>query len=73
MILSYELDLVTVKMNHHVRYLGQRSKVKVIVRTHTHTSDGLHHLDLIVVSSNALWMTFGDQSLKFLLITAGIR
>jgi len=37
MTMTSELDLNRVKMNQHVKYLGQRSfRSKVIIRTHTH-------------------------------------
>jgi len=39
MNLTYELDLVRVKMNHHVKYLGQS------LHRHTYTPDRLHYLD----------------------------
>jgi len=38
MTLTFELDIVVVKMNKPDRYLGQRSShTKVIISTHTHT------------------------------------
>ena len=39
------LDPDGVRMPRHANYLGHRSLSKVIVRTHTHTSDGLLYLD----------------------------
>jgi len=44
MTLTSELDLDRVKVNHHAKYVGQRSfRSKVIVRTarQTHTTDRL--------------------------------
>jgi len=43
MIMTFEFGLDTVKMNHHGRYLGQRSlSSKVIVRTHRQTDRHTH-------------------------------
>jgi len=38
MILIFELHLARVKVNHHAKYLGERSfPLTVIVHTHRHT------------------------------------
>jgi len=45
MALTFEDDLNRVVVNHHAKYIGQRSfRLKVIVRTerHTHTQQ-IHH------------------------------
>jgi len=45
--LIFELDLDSVKLNHHAKYLGQRSfSSKVIVRTYRHTYTPEQSLDL---------------------------
>jgi len=49
MTLTFKLDLDSVQLNQHTRYLGQySSSSKVIVRTHkqTHTLDRLFYVDL---------------------------
>jgi len=44
--LTYDLDLDSVKVNQHAKYLGQRSlSSNVIAQTHRHTTDQLPFMD----------------------------